>query len=76
MSVASGIRRSCVARGYSLSAQASTFMVTLGKLNGMPAAQNSNGIDSTVARLSFGMNMKWMYRRVVFGFRCPADAAS
>ena len=29
----------------------------------VPVGQNSNGIDSTVARLSFGM--KWMYHRVV-----------
>jgi hypothetical protein len=36
-------------------------------------AQNSNGIDSTVALLSFGM--KWMYRLVVFGSRWPTNAA-
>lgn len=35
--------------------------------------QNSNGIDSTVARLSLGM--KWTYRLVVFGSRCPTNAA-
>ena len=31
----------------------------------LPVGQNSNGIDSTVARLSLGM--KWMYRRVLAG---------
>ena len=35
--------------------------------------QNPNGIDFTVALLSLGM--KWMYLFVVFGSRCPTNAA-
>ena len=36
-------------------------------------AQNSNGIEFAVSRLSFGI--KWMYRCVVLRSRCPTNAA-